>query len=215
MDEAQMDETPWRQVYGLLGELLDYPHAHSLAAARECEEVLGRLAPGCRPPFRRFRRFLEMQPAGKQQALYTETFDLDPTCAPYIGYHLFGESYKRSALLLHLKQSYRIHKINAGVEVPDHLMLVLRLMAFAEDELQRDLLQLAVLPALDRMTGRVASAGYDGEEASAEPATPKASLARARQPYRELIEAVRSLLLVAAASVAPAQQLEGASIGSG
>ncbi|MGZ7039894.1 MAG: nitrate reductase molybdenum cofactor assembly chaperone [Thermoanaerobaculia bacterium] len=106
------------------------------------------------------------------EAAYTSTFDLAPSCSPYVGEHLFGEEGRhRIRLMIGLRTSYE----NAGIridegELPDHIAGVLKLAAHEEAEEWRDLIRLIVLPALTKMDDRLRASG---------------------NPYRHLVTAAR------------------------
>ncbi len=170
----------------LLADLLDYPHDGLADRARECEWLARRLAPEAAPALGRFREFLEATPPGRVEEVYSATFDLDASCHPYVGHHLFGESYKRSVFMLELKRLHRARGTDSGSELPDHLPAVLRLISREhEPDAADELLQLALLPAVERMCGGL-RAGDPGESAAAP---------RKDGPYRELLEAVRLALV--------------------
>ncbi len=77
---------------------------------------------------------------------------MNPICALHIGYHLFGESYKRSLFLLGLKERYQAEGFDAGSELPDHIAVMLRFCARAADNAAVDeMLRDAVLPVLDKL----------------------------------------------------------------
>lgn len=88
----------------------------------------------------------------EQQATYTSTFDLAPSCTPYLGIHLFGdENPDRARLMVGLKLAYKRLGIEPNNELPDHIAEVL---AFAErdDVEERDeLRQFVLIPALTKM----------------------------------------------------------------
>jgi nitrate reductase delta subunit len=92
------------------------------------------------------------------EATYTSTFDLAPSCSPYLGAHLFGsEDRDRGRLLLGLRSSCQ----RAGVDVddrelPDHIAHVLQLAAHEEQEEWPDLVRLILVPALEKMEALVA-----------------------------------------------------------
>jgi nitrate reductase delta subunit len=87
--------------------------------------------------------------------LYTTTFDMQPVCYPYVGYHLFGESYKRGAFMAQLNEAYHAHGYSAGQELPDHLSVILRFLGLdAEnhrDDFCKALINDGVNPALEKM----------------------------------------------------------------
>ena len=86
------------------------------------------------------------------QSVYTSTFDLAPSCSPYLGIHLFGdESRDRARLMVGLRMAYRREGSAGDAELPDHVAEVLGFATrFAEDEWD-ELTRLVLVPALTRM----------------------------------------------------------------
>lgn len=88
-----------------------------------------------------------------QQATYTSTFDLAPSCSPYLGIHLFGEENRdRARLMVGLRMSYT----RAGIpvddsELPDHIAEVCAFAPRADREEWIDLESLVLRPALQKM----------------------------------------------------------------
>ncbi|HJT17557.1 MAG TPA: molecular chaperone TorD family protein [Thermoanaerobaculia bacterium] len=113
----------------------------------------------------------EMAPLNlsQRQSLYTSTFDLAPSCSPYVGIHLFGEENRdRARLMVGLKLAYIRAGMESSGELPDHIADVL---AFAErrDEAEhQELVDYVLLPALTKMN---------------------AILAPTKNPYRHLVAA--------------------------
>lgn len=143
---------PDRRSFELYAALLDYPRAGLVAAAEECAARVGEQSEEAAEPLRRFADFARHTPPPRVEEIYTGLFELDASRHPYVGYHLFGESYKRSAFLLGLKSLYRPHGLDCGAELPDHLAAVLRFLAVNEspDE-ARELIEEALAPALEKM----------------------------------------------------------------
>ena len=81
------------------------------------------------------------------QSIYTSTFDLAPSCSPYLGTHLFGDdSRDRARLMVGLR--------GAGVrgqELPDHIAEVLAFAPRFSEEEWRELVPLVLAPALRKM----------------------------------------------------------------
>jgi len=149
-----------RRVLGLFAGILDYPEAGIVETARACEELIRDDAPEAAALLAEFSSFAAERPLGELQELYTAAFDLDTlsdldaTCYPYVGHHLLGESHKRSAFLVGLAERFRAHGFEAGTELPDHLVVLLRFAAACpDDELVDELVDDAIVPALERMTG--------------------------------------------------------------
>src|SRR5690554_3082449 len=113
-------------VYELLACVSDYPTPELPAAVRECAAVLrAQRSPAARP-MTRFRLFVEQIELNGLEELYAATFDLKPVCYPYVGYQLFGDTYKRGEFLARLNARYRESGFVAQGELPDHLSLILR-----------------------------------------------------------------------------------------
>jgi len=86
------------------------------------------------------------------QELYTRTFDLSPVCALEVGYHLFGEDYKRGQFLAQLRETQNPYELGQERQLPDYLPVVLRLLGQMDDpELRAGLIGYCLLPALKKM----------------------------------------------------------------
>jgi nitrate reductase delta subunit len=69
-----------------------------------------------------------------------------------VGFHLFGESYKRGAFMAKLNGEYRARHFSAESELPDHLCVMLRYLADVEDdEVALWLTDEAIAPALRKI----------------------------------------------------------------
>lgn len=116
-------------------------------------------------------------PLADREILYTSTFDLAPSCSPYLGVHLFEEdNLARGRLMIGLRSSYVAGGVDPGVELPDHIALVLAFATRYSQEEWPDLVSLILLPALERMDQ---------------------ALADTTNPYRHLVSATRRLCLAA------------------
>jgi nitrate reductase delta subunit len=142
-------------------DVLDYPHAPIADAVRECESLVSGRSEEAAKLLGGFRDFAEESSLGELQEAYTSAFDLDsmsdlePTCYPYVGHHLFDENHKRSAFLVGLNERFRAHGFEARGELPDHLVVLLRFLAVCDDDaLAGELLHDAVTPGLERMAGK-------------------------------------------------------------
>lgn len=81
------------------------------------------------------------------QAIYSSTFDLAPSCSPYIGSHVFGdESPERARLMVGLRI-----KGAGSSELPDHIGEVLACAESFDEEEWRELQELVLFPALAKM----------------------------------------------------------------
>lgn len=76
--------------------------------------------------FARFVEILKSLSISQQEELYTRTLDLSPLSAPYVGYHIWGESYQRGEFLASLNREMMKYEIDLEGELPDHLLPILR-----------------------------------------------------------------------------------------
>ncbi len=142
-------------LYTAFADLCGYPTSEMAGQAGECLQLLQDACPEAAPALDAFCLGLESRPLIKMEELYTATFDMQPVCYPYIGYQLFGESYKRGAFMARLNEAYQDLGYSAGHELPDHLSVVLRFLGLDADERRSDfcrtLLAEGLIPALVKM----------------------------------------------------------------
>lgn len=140
------------KLYETLAGLLEYPDdnwAERLALCRDCLSVE---KPELLPLFTEFWRRVADLPAAALQELYTQTFDLNPVAALEIGYHLFGENYKRGLFLAQLRETEAQYALDERRQLPDYLPVLLRLLTRLDDrELREDLIADCLLPAIGKM----------------------------------------------------------------
>jgi nitrate reductase delta subunit len=140
------------RLYRLFADILEYPTPDLPRQVKACAGLLAAVNPEAAVLLDSFRAFVEQTPLPQLEELYTHTFDLQVVCYPYVGYQLFGESYKRGAFLARLNEGYREHDFTAGNELPDHVAVVLRFLALGETgDFGRTLLWEGLIPALEKM----------------------------------------------------------------
>jgi len=145
-------DQPIHRLYQLFADILEYPTPGLAEQVGACGELLATVSPEAAARLAGFQGFVDQTPLGRLEEIYTGTFDLQVVCYPYVGYQLFGESYKRGAFLAKLNGEYRAHGFSAEGELPDHLAVVLRFLAVVENEdVKRDLITECLVPALERM----------------------------------------------------------------
>jgi len=188
-------DTETRQLYQCFACMLEYPAGETLQAAAKAQGLLMDETPDAAALLREFHEYAESLPPGRLEEVYTGTFDLDAACHPYVGYHLFGETYKRSAFLVELKRRYNAEGfVFSETELPDHLAVILHFLATTHDtsladEIARD----ALLPVLDRMTGRAKSEGFDEAAAADSPSAEEET--EKRSQFQVVLEALRLALM--------------------
>ena len=154
-----MAQNTTSHLYRLFADLLEYPTPALARQAQECGELLRSTlcpVPGASPQaaalLERFRCFAEQTQTTRLEELYTGTFDLQAVCYPYVGYHLFGESYRRGMFMAQLNEGYRERGFSAGNDLPDHVAVVLRFLALStDDDFSQVLLREGLTPTVDKM----------------------------------------------------------------
>ncbi len=161
MDDAQDKQ----RLFYLFADLLEYPQSDLTESVRECEALVSPGNPEAAALLDPLRSFVADAPLGDIQELYTRTFDLDATYHPYVGHHLFGESYKRSAFMVGLKERYKAYDFVVEGELPDHLAVMLRYLSLCEDDDQvAEIVRDAMVPALEKMIKKDADSEAAPEE---------------------------------------------------
>jgi nitrate reductase delta subunit len=163
-----------KSIYENLADLLDYPVADWQSRCDECKELLTAESESFVSQFSLFATETEKLSLSELQELYTRTFDLSPVCALDIGYHLFGENYKRGVFLANLRETEAPFDLGQEHQLPDFLPVLLRLLTKLDDEgLRSALIVDCMIPALEKMLK---------------------TLSEGENPYRHLIAAVNTKL---------------------
>jgi len=146
------------RVWEFYSSLVEYPEDWVVPGIHSLAQQLRRLDPST-PAIERLESFANsVEPLGvtELQELYTQTFDLSPMCSPHVGYHIFGESYKRGALMAQLRAAYQDMGLPEGAEIPDHLAYVLKYCSVlagleSKADIYEELLNLILYPGLSKM----------------------------------------------------------------
>lgn len=163
-----------KAIYRTLADLLDYPVTDWKLRCDECTASLDAENQSLVSNFALFASETERLSLSELQELYTRTFDLSPVCALEIGYHLFGENYKRGVFLANLRETEAPFDLGQEHQLPDYLPVLLRLLTkLDEEELRGALIVDCMIPALEKMLK---------------------TLGEGENPYRHLIELVRLVL---------------------
>ncbi len=118
--------------YCQLAELFDFPGPEFASRGRAALISLQREYPDAAA---KLQRFLEAVPQRSLdlQELHTRTFDVQSLTTLDVGYVLFGDDYKRGALLSHLNQEHARLGNDCRGELADHLPNLLRLISKLQD----------------------------------------------------------------------------------
>jgi nitrate reductase assembly molybdenum cofactor insertion protein NarJ len=134
--------------YNDVAGLLDFPGPEF---TRRGNALLGFLRDDYPDAALEVERFLDAIPASALdlQELHTRTFDVQSLTTLDIGYVLFGDDYKRGALLSNLNREHNRAENDCRGELADYLPNLLRLIPKLDDaELRGELVEQILVPAL-------------------------------------------------------------------
>jgi nitrate reductase molybdenum cofactor assembly chaperone len=163
-----------KAIHEILADIVEYPTSDSPLSLAERDVLLHCESQLFVNDVIRFIHDSEALSLCERQELYARTFDLNPACALEIGYHLFGENYKRGVFLANLRQTEEPFAVGQANQLPDYLPVLLRLLVkLDEQELRASLIAECLLPALEKMLK---------------------AFGESENPYRYLLKAICTLL---------------------
>src|SRR3989338_5720260 len=134
--------------YSNMAELMDFPGPGFAARGRVLLDFLRKNYPDAADEVELFLDALPQRTLDLQE-LHTRTFDVQAVTTLGTGYVLFGDDYKRGALLSNLNREHNEADNNCGGELADHLPNVLRLIPKLKDQgLLEELVEQILVPAL-------------------------------------------------------------------
>lgn len=152
-------------IYGLFADILDYPERSIAKSLGDCIGELTPAIPDAPAQLKSFQNSIADKSLGQLQEAYTNAFDLRPDCTPNLGYHLFGDDGRRGLFLAELKGRMESRGIRPGVELPDHIALLLRYVDIADKEERIPVIEDCLLPAVARMVEVLKPSGNPYEHA--------------------------------------------------
>lgn len=135
------------QVFDVFAQALSYPAPSRLEALKIDAGLLH--SSEIKKPFQRYLLQIEALTLGEWEELYTHTFDLNPVVTPYVGFQIWGDSYKRGNFMALLNRSMSEHGLSPNGELPDHLVPILKYLASTSQPLPE--LMEVLEPSLERM----------------------------------------------------------------
>jgi nitrate reductase delta subunit len=135
-----------------LAQVVEYPAPGLRPALAALVEACSPVLPEAAAEFQKFSEELDRSGLARCEELYTAAFDFEANSSPYVGYHLFGEDPRRSLFMARLQGRYLEHGLDAGVELPDHLAAILRLLAAEpQGEEADELVTDCLMPGVEKM----------------------------------------------------------------
>ncbi len=164
-------------IYSSLARMLDYPQEKKslLWAIGTVQGYLSREGLEC--PLDTFGEFMTASTLAELQEEYVATFDFNPSVAPYLGHHLYGDNQKKGEYLIALKGEYGLHGFTPfGNELPDHLPVILCFLAFlarrGDASPRHAFIDRHVMPGVEKLVDSFAASRRDS-------------------PWRSVVEAIR------------------------
>lgn len=106
-----------------------------------------------------FARAMRALPPEDREELHAATFEITPSCVPYVSIHLFGEeNFKRGEFMAALLARYAETGFDRGDELPDHIANLLRYFDACDESEQRELAAHCLLTPLEKMAAALSEA---------------------------------------------------------
>jgi nitrate reductase delta subunit len=139
-------------IYSLFADVLDYPTSSIFSQERDLSCQIAANDSEAMALIRQFEAASSGMTVAELQEIYTSSFDMHPDCTPNLGCHLFGEDVRRNIFMAQLRERMDRAQVPAGVELPDHLSLVLRLLDSLNDEVEtQSLIEDCLIPGVTRI----------------------------------------------------------------
>jgi nitrate reductase delta subunit len=167
-----------------LGPVLAYPREGYRVSVTDCWELLRDADDEAAAAMKAFCDVTEDLSQAELEELYTRTFDLNPVSTLEVGWHIYGEQYRRGRFLVQARDLLQRVGIDENGELPDHLMSLVPAVARINPEDAGLFAGTYLVPAVDKML-----TGFDGKA----------------NPYEQVLRAVRRILGTFAVDAAPVE----------
>ncbi len=138
--------------YEILAQLFQYPKADYKEKVKEAETVLSELYPETISTFKEFSDFVSNSSLNEIIEIFTRTFDVQAITTLDVGYVLFGDDYKRGALLVNLNREHREAANECNNELADNLSNLLSLLPKMQNhDIRDELVEIIIMPGLTKI----------------------------------------------------------------
>lgn len=134
-----------------LSQLFDYPTEQYCSQASECMDLIKEHEPDAAPVFAPFLDYVRGMSISGLEESFSYMFDLSPVCSLEIGWHLFGEDYRRGQYMAKMRRELVIAGIEETHELPDHLTHTLLLLDAMSEEDSEYFASACVIPGMEKM----------------------------------------------------------------
>ena len=143
-----------------IAELLRYPGDHTQALAASLADAAMATGHPCQEHLEAFALSARGMDLRELQEAFTRSFDLNPECSLDVGWHLFGETYRRGQFMAMMRHHLQAHGISEGSNLPDHLPNLLDLGTRLERQDAMDLVDDCILPTLEKLLPALKESPY-------------------------------------------------------
>lgn len=138
-------------LYESLSGILLYPEEGFVERVDQCCQILEQTYTHELEHLIPFREAVHADSLEKWQERYIQTFDVQAVCCLDVGYSLFGEDYKRGQFMAELKTLQNQHHVDCGVEMPDFLPNILKLLTKIDYDTASQICTVIVIPGIEKM----------------------------------------------------------------
>lgn len=143
-------------IHDLFAALFEYPGDDYAARVARCAEALAEEDPDAAAALAAFSEQIADSSVESTQEQFSQTFDLNPSCALEVGWHLFGEQYERGEFLVKMRGLLRRFALAESRELPDHLAHALAVLGRMEAEEAEEFAAACLHPAIEKMRAALA-----------------------------------------------------------
>ncbi len=138
--------------YSQLAGLFYYPESGYSETVKNVQAFLDLQYPEAGAELEVFTNFVSNASQLELEELFTRSFDVQAITTLDLGYVLFGDDYKRGAVLVNLNREHREVGIECNSELADHLPNILRLLhKMRKPELRAELVDKIIAPAIRKI----------------------------------------------------------------
>lgn len=101
--------------------------------------------------FEGFNNYVSQAAQSELEENFTYTFDMNPSHCLDIGWHLFGEDYKRGEFLVTMRGLMRKFNVTDTNELPDHIYHALQVVNRMEEDERESFLNEFLRPSLNKI----------------------------------------------------------------
>lgn len=144
----------FEEIFTLFSKILCYPTPSLKKDVQACIDDLQEHDAAAVKLMKNFYKSIEEISTKDIQVLYTQHIDFNPSCSLYVGYHLYGDSYKRSKFLVQLRTFYQKSRyIEKGSDLPDSLPVILDYLGehFSKSEESLLIVEDSLIPCLKKL----------------------------------------------------------------